>query len=52
MLGLSYRRERRGWDLYYATISAVEKAIEHEDEFALALKRKAEKIIDGCAVRS
>lgn len=47
-----YERERRGWDLYYDTISAVEQAIEQEDAFALGLKRKAKMIIDGCAIKT
>ena len=42
--------ERLGWDLYYDTLLAIEKALEHEDEFALELRKRARKIIERCFV--
>ncbi|MFH1624630.1 MAG: hypothetical protein ABID54_05675 [Pseudomonadota bacterium] len=45
-----YEEERLGWDLYYDVLSAVEKALDKKDSFALELCRKAEKIIDESLV--
>jgi hypothetical protein len=43
--------ERLGWDLYYDTLSAIEEALDHEEEFALALRERAQRIIEGCYIR-
>ena len=48
MLKLLYDKEYLGWNLYYDTLKAIEKALEKGDAFALALKNKAEEIIRGC----
>ncbi len=45
-----YEKERRGWDLYYDTIDALEQAIRNKDPFALQLQQKARDIIDDCKV--
>ena len=46
------KNERLGWDLYYDTLSAIEEALDQEEEFALALRRRAQRIIEGCFIRS
>ena len=47
----AYERERRGWDVYYDVLSAVEDALRDEDAFALDLRKGAQQIVDQCAVR-
>ena len=47
----SYERERRGWDVYYDVLSAVEDALRDEDAFALDLRKGAQRIVDQCTVR-
>ena len=46
-----YKKERLGWDLFFDTLSAVEKAIESKDEFALDLCDKAKTIVEKCLIR-
>ena len=45
-----YVTERRGWDLYYDTLSAFENALSENDDFALDLRQKAKLIIGECSV--
>ena len=45
-----YDNERRGWDVYYDTLDAVEQALENKDPFALGLQQKAKAIVRECAV--
>ena len=45
-----YDNERRGWDVYYDTLDAVEQALKNKDPFALELQQKAKAIVRGCAV--
>jgi len=45
-----YDNERRGWDVYYDTLDAVEQALENKDPFALELQQKAKAIVRECAV--
>jgi hypothetical protein len=40
-----YEKERLGWDLYYDTLVAIEKALKENDPFAIELKKKAKSII-------
>ena len=47
-----YLRERRGWDLYYDVLDALEGALEDDDSFALEIRDAARGIVEGCAVRS
>jgi hypothetical protein len=49
---MQYKKERRGWDLYYDTLDAAEQAIRNKDPFALQLQQKVRNIIDDCKVRS
>jgi hypothetical protein len=49
-LGTQYEKERHGWNLYYDILDAVEEAIEKKDPFAVELKKKAQVIIQECAV--
>ena len=41
-------KERRGWHLYYDTLSALHKALAENDALAVSLKDKAEKIVARC----
>ncbi len=50
MLEQQYEKERLGWDLYYDTLTALEDALKKDDPFALALRKKAESIIDQCTI--
>jgi hypothetical protein len=43
-------KERQGWNLYYDTLDAVERALDKNSLYANDLKRKAQTIIDQCAV--
>ena len=45
-----YEKERRGWNLYYDTLDAVETALGKNDTYANDLKRKAQTIIGRCTV--
>lgn len=45
-----YEKERQGWNLYYDTLDAVERALNKNSLYAKDLKRKAHTIIDQCAV--
>jgi hypothetical protein len=45
-----YDNERRGWNVYYDTLDAVEQALKNKDPFALGLQQKAKIIIRKCAV--
>ncbi|MGB5746367.1 MAG: hypothetical protein WBM69_05255, partial [Desulfobacterales bacterium] len=49
-LRTQYKRERHGWNLYYDILDAVEEALEKKDPFALELRKKAQAIIQECAV--
>ena len=45
-----YKRERRGWNLYYDILEAVEQALQRKDPFALELQKKAQAIIQECKI--
>ena len=45
-----YDSERRGWDVYYDTLDAVEQALDSKNPFALELQQKAKAIVRQCAV--
>ena len=45
-----YEQERLGWDLYYDTLCALEKAIKHGDSFAEDLRRKTRQLISSFTV--
>ena len=47
-----YENEKKGWDIYYDTILAIEDGIKCEDFFSLELQKKAKKIIKACAISS
>ena len=40
-----YRREQKAWDLYYDILDKIESALKEEDQFALELRKKAEKLV-------
>ena len=47
-----YEKERLGWDLYYDTLRAVEDALSSNDDFALELRERAQRLIRQCRVRA
>ena len=49
-LTTQYERERRGWNLYYDILEALEEALEKTDPFAIALQQKARAIVRECEV--
>ncbi|MBW1710766.1 MAG: hypothetical protein JRJ73_12945 [Deltaproteobacteria bacterium] len=51
MLKQAYEKEHLGWNLYYDTLSAIERMLDRGDEFALKLREKAQGIINECHVK-
>jgi hypothetical protein len=47
-----YVTERRGWDLYYDILSALENAVTENDHYGLDLRQKAKQIIGECSIRA
>ncbi len=45
-----YDNERRGWNVYYDILDAVEQALKNKDPFALGLQQKAKSIVREYAV--
>jgi len=45
-----YEDERRGWDLYYDTLSAIEDALQRGDGFARDLRTRSERIVQQCSI--
>ena len=45
-----YEKERLGWNLFYDTLDAVEKAIDSKDKFALELLDEANRLIAKCII--
>jgi len=45
-----YEKECFGWNLYYDTLSAIELGIAEGNEYALDLRKKAQRIIRQCAI--
>ncbi|MBN1827944.1 MAG: hypothetical protein JW884_02210, partial [Deltaproteobacteria bacterium] len=43
-------KERQGWDLYYDTLDAIEKALAAQESIALDLREKARTIIKDCLI--
>ncbi len=43
-----YLSEKRAWDVYYDILDKVEEGLNDGDPFALDLKQKAKKLIEGC----
>ena len=44
----AYKREQQGWQLFYASLAAVEKALEAGESWALAVQRAARQIVTEC----
>jgi len=49
-LGQAYERERQGWDLFYRSLEAVEKALQSEETWALSVQTAARQIISDCRI--
>ncbi len=45
-------RERRGWNLFYDALDALEAGIARGDPAALALRRRGREIVAGCRVET
>ncbi len=43
-----YESEKRGWDMYYDILDAVEEKIREGDRFALETAERAREIVSGC----
>jgi len=50
-LETQYHGERRGWDLYYDILDVLAAALARRDDVAVTLKKKAEAVVERCAVR-
>ncbi|HDT12937.1 MAG TPA: hypothetical protein ENO03_01130 [Candidatus Aminicenantes bacterium] len=46
----TYLAERAGWDLFYATLAALEGALSREDPFARGLRERARAIVENCRI--
>jgi hypothetical protein len=46
----AYLDERSDWDLFYATLAAIEGALDRRDGGALDLRRKARAIVEECRI--
>ncbi len=46
----TYARERRGWDVYYDTLAALESALQEGDAFAVGLRDRADGAIAACRI--
>lgn len=46
----TYLEERADWDLFYATLAALEGALGREDPFALGLRERARAIVEDCRI--
>ncbi|MGD9323645.1 MAG: hypothetical protein PVG26_06485 [Desulfobacterales bacterium] len=44
----AYKREQQGWQLFYASLAAVEKALEAGESWALAVQTEARQIVTEC----
>ncbi|ASC70556.1 hypothetical protein XM38_014960 [Halomicronema hongdechloris C2206] len=49
-LAAAYRRERRGWDLFYQVLDRLQAGVQQGDALALALQRQAQYLVDSCGV--
>ncbi len=45
-----YQKERRGWNLYYDLLAALEKGLAEGDAFAHQIAEKARQVVDGCFI--
>jgi len=49
-LAQAYRRERRGWELFYQVLDQLQAGVQQGDAFALARQRQARQWVTSCAV--
>ena len=47
-----FEREKRAWELYYDALSALERSLENSEEFAIAIAKRARKIVESCKLSS
>ncbi|MFE4105005.1 hypothetical protein [Almyronema epifaneia] len=45
-----YEREQKGWQLFYRSLSEVEKALEAQADWAQAVQKVAQKVVHNCWV--
>ena len=50
-LGTQYEQERQGWDFYYDTLLALERALEEEDPIALDLQCRTMQLINRFTIQ-
>ncbi len=46
-----YTEEQKGWHIFYDVLDRIEKELAAKDEFAIELKRRAEKLISECSIQ-
>jgi len=44
----AYERERQGWDLFYNSLAAIEKALQSGEAWALSVRTAARQIVSDC----
>ncbi len=45
-----FRKEKQGWNMYYAVLDRVETEIKKGDAFALELQKKAKSLVETCKI--
>jgi hypothetical protein len=45
-----YRREKKGWEMYYWVLQEIKTALERRDAAALAFQQTAKTIVDRCRI--
>ncbi len=46
-----YERERRGWDLFYDTLTTLQNQLDNQDVKALKFQENGQRILNECAIR-
>ena len=50
-LAKKYKDEKKGWDIYYDLLDALEKGIMKDDKYANGLRKKAVALVNDCRIR-
>lgn len=50
MLSRQFEREKKGWNIFYDVVDAIENGLKGNDEFAMELKTRAENVVSECLI--
>ncbi|WP_346289916.1 hypothetical protein [Sphaerothrix gracilis] len=48
----AYEREQQGWQLFYQGLNGVEKALQADEDWAIAVQKAAQQIVNNCWVNA